>query len=127
MELTSKMISYATAAFSAIGIGYGGATFTHDKLQQLDQMEENILLVDMRLEQKVLSDRYAILEQRIRDIELRYGQDLFDAPGPVKDQYRIMTNELNALDRELNQVQQEYRRRGSSGNRYYDRNIGKDR
>lgn len=123
MELTSKMISYATAAFSVLGIGYGGATFTHDKLQQIDQMEENILLVDMRLDAKILTDRHYDLRKRMDDIESRYGEDLFDAPGPVRDSYKTMKQELDSVDRELGQVQQEFRRKGSGSNRYYERKM----
>lgn len=123
MELTSKMIAYATAAFSALGFGYGGATFTHDKLQQLDQMDERITLVDMRLDSKILTDRHYDLRKRIDVIEERYGQDLFEAPGPVRDSCKMMKQELESVDRELSQVQQEFRRQGSSSNRYYERNI----
>lgn len=124
MEVPTKIIGFIGSGFAAVATLYGGATFTHDKLQQIDSMDYNIMLLDMRLESKILEDRFALLQQRIRDIEGRYGRDLFEAPGAVIDQYRIMTNELNALDRELSAVQQEYRRQGNSSNGYYERSRG---
>lgn len=124
MELPTKILSFGLTAITAIGGLYGGATFTHDKLQQIDSMQENIVLIDMRLESKILNDRDAMLQQRLWKIEDRYGVDLFEAPGPVKDEYRTIQAEMEALEREIGSVQQDYKRRGSS-NQYYDRKMEK--
>ncbi len=121
----TDLIKYGGSACGALGVLYGGATFTHDKLQQVDIMEENIVLIDMRLESKILTDRYTLLQQRLWKIEDRYGVDLFEAPGPIKEEYRTIKAEMTALEHEINVVQQEYRRRGSSSNQYYDRSMGK--
>ena len=124
MEYPTKFIGIVGAGFTTLATLYGGATFTHDKLQQIDSMQNDIYLIGTRLESKILNDRYTILQQRINDIEIRYGSDLFEAPGPIRAQYRIMKNELEALDKEITNVQQEYKRQNngqSNSSDYYER------
>jgi hypothetical protein len=70
-----------------------------------------------------LNDRYSMLDQRINDILIRYGPDLFEAPGPVRDQYRAMVKERDELEKEINALQQEYRRQGDSRAGYYERHL----
>lgn len=118
------LIKYGGPALAVLGTFYGGATFTHDKLQEIEQIQYTVADLDTRLEQKILNDRFTILEQRIQDIEIRYGADLFEAPGPVREQYRIMRKERDQVEREINAVQQDYKRRGNQSNRYYDQTRG---
>lgn len=124
MELPTKALGLIGSGAAALATLYGGATFTHDHIQRVDEIDHSMTLIEMRLESKILEDRYALVQQRIRDIESRYGTDMFEAPGSVRDQYRIMTNEMNALDRELTAVQQEYKRQGNSSSGYYNRSRG---
>lgn len=121
MEDATKFVSFAVTGLTMMGGLYGGVTYTHDHLQQVDTMQQSIMLIDMRMDMKILSDRATALQARLWKIEERYGADLFDAPGTVRDEYKAISAELEALKHDLLTVQQEYRRQGQSSGRYYER------
>lgn len=123
MELPTKVLGLIGSGFVGLTTIYTGATFTHDHLQQVDQMQQTIVLIDMRMDLKILSDRMTALQARLWKIEERYGTDLFDAPGPVRDEYKQISQELERIRSELLALQQEYRRQNNSGNsgRFYER------
>lgn len=115
------LIKYGTAAFAVLGGLYGGATFTHDHIQDVDTMRGNIVLIEMRLDLKLLTDRVNSIQARLWKIAERYGEDLFDAPGIVREEYQMLKKELEAVNHELAAVQQEYRRTGQSNSSYYEK------
>lgn len=117
MELPTKIVSFVTAGGTALATLFGGASFVDTRYAHQD----NVVLIEMRLEQKILTDRANQLQQRIWKIEDRYGIDLFEAPGPIKEEYRQLKDEMADVDQEIGSVQQEYKRQGSSGSRYYER------
>lgn len=117
MELPTKVISFVTAGGTALATLWGGASFVDTRYAH----QENVVLIEMRLEQKILTDRSNQLQQRIWKLEDRYGPDMFEAPGPLKEEYRQLKDEMADVDKEVSNVQQEYRRQGSSGSRYYER------
>lgn len=118
MELPTKLVSFVTAGGTALATLWGGASFVDTRYAHQD----DVVFIEMRLEQKILTDRSNQLQQRIWKIEDRYGIDLFEAPGPVKEEYRALKDEMADVDQEVSNVQQEYRRQGtSSGSRYYER------
>src|SRR3990167_6479475 len=117
MELPTKIVSMIGAAGTAIATFYGGATFVDHRYAHND----NLVMVEMRLEQKILTDRSVQLQQRLWKIEDRYGPDLFEAPAMVKEEHRQIQIELNDLNEEVNAVQQEYRKQGLNSSRYYER------
>lgn len=84
--------------------------------------QADTILIEMRLEQKILSDRAARLQDRIWKIEDRYGDDMDKAPDTVKEEYRQLQQDLEAAIQELNSLQQEYRSmQRQMPNSYYDR------
>jgi hypothetical protein len=121
MELPTKIISFIGAGGTALATLWGGASFVDTRYAHAP----NVVLIEMRLEQKILTDRAAQLQQRVWKIEERYGTDLFEAPGTVREEYRQLKLELQDLGEEINAVQQEYRRQGSAGSRYYERKSEK--
>jgi prefoldin subunit 5 len=121
MEMPTKVISLVGSGFAALVTLYGGATFTHDKLQQIDAMESNIVLVEMRLDLKLLTDRANAIQQRLWKITERYGEDLFEAPGMVREEYQALKKEMEAVNHELTAVQEEYRRSGKPNSSYYEK------
>lgn len=128
MELI-KIGSYVTSVAATIGALYGGATFVdgryvHAPDPEMAEVKSDIYLVGQRLEQQILNDRYAALEQRLWKIESRY-QDLQKAPETVQEEYHKLKSELSKLDRELDTISQDYSSRGQPNRGYYERNAGK--
>ena len=121
MEMPTKMIGLVGSGCAALATLYGGATFTHDKLQEIDQMQGNIVLIEMRLDLKLLTDRANALQSRLWKITERYGEDLFEAPGTVREEYQTIMRELAQVSQELASVQQEYRRMGKPNSSYYEK------
>lgn len=122
MEWPTKVVSFMTAGGTALATLWGGASFVDTRYAHAP----DVVRIEFRLEQKILADRSSQLQQRIWKIEDRYGPDLFEAPAMVKEEYRQLKEELADLDQELNAVQQEYKRQGSSsGSRYYEKKSSK--
>jgi hypothetical protein len=119
MELPTKVISFIGAGGTALATMWGGASFVDTRYAHAP----DVVLIEMRLEQKILTDRSYQLQQRIWKIEDRYGSDLFEAPALVKEEHRQLKEELADVDQEIGVVQQEYKRQGSAGNRYYERKM----
>jgi len=123
VELPTKIVSFVVSGGTALATLWGGASFVDTRYAHAP----NVILIEMRLEQKILTDRAAQLQQRLWKIEERHGEDLFDAPALVKEEVRQIKIELQDLNEEINAVQQEYRRQGSSGSRYYERSNKADK
>ena len=119
MELPTKLITGIGAVGTALATLWGGTEFVDNRYAK----QGDFVMVEMRLDQKILTDRRTTLRERMRDIEQRYGEDLFDAPGPMREQYKTMKDELADLDQEINGIQRDYRSKGSSANRYYERKM----
>jgi|GEM_PF-2807462 hypothetical protein len=103
-------VAFSTAA-------YNGATFVDSRYAH----DADVTLIEMRLEQKILTDRSSQIQQRIWKIEDRYP-DMSQAPETVQEEYRQLKRELYSLDQELNTVQQEYKQRNDPmpSRPYYD-------
>jgi len=113
----TKIAGLVAAVGGALATAWGGADFIDTRYAKAPQ----VLLIEMRLDQKILMDRRDDLRRDVRDLEGRYGPDLFEAPGPLVERYRALKEELVDLDQEITGIQQEYRRQGHSANRYYER------
>jgi hypothetical protein len=125
MENLIKLGGYITSAAAAIGALYGGATFVdgryvHAPDPEMAEVRGDVLLIGQRLEQSILTDRYAALEQRLWIIEARYP-DLRKAPETVQEEYHKLKSELSRLDRELDSISQNYSSMGRPNSGYYER------
>lgn len=117
-EAPFKIASAAVGAIAlTVSSGYKAVSWHNDTFAE----RNDVVLVEMRLEQKILTDRSSQIQQRMWKIEDRYGLDLKDAPETVKEEYRQLQDELDDLDKELVVLQQEYRQM-NRGSGYY----GKD-
>lgn len=128
MEAITKIISAIVTGGAAIGTLYGGATFVDGRyvhVPDLDMVEVqgDVRLVSERLEQKILTDRYEGLEQRLWKIETRYP-NLQQAPETVREEYNKLKQELSKLDRELDSISQNYSSSGRPNQGYYERSAG---
>lgn len=117
MEHLITAVKVLSAGGAAIATLYGGATFVDHRYAH----HESVVQIEFRLEQKILTDRSSRLQQRIWQIEDRYGPDLQDAPDTVREEYRRIQAELADLEQEITSVQDEYRREGKSNSRYYEK------
>lgn len=121
MESLTKLIGFVGAGGTALATLWGGASFVDTRYAHAP----DVVKIEFRLEQKILTDRASQIQQRLWKIEDRYSTDLFEAPAMVKEEYRQLKEELADLDNELTSIQQDYRRQGGSSNRYYERKADK--
>jgi hypothetical protein len=64
----------------------------------------DVKLVALRLDQKILNDRYNAIQERIWMLEGKYGDLCRNAPQEVKIEYRKLQLELKKLERELKRL-----------------------
>lgn len=62
---------------------------------------DDLRLVEYRLEQKILNDRYEAIQQRIWQLEDRYGENCNNQPQEIRNEIRKLEQELKRIEREL--------------------------
>lgn len=75
--------------------------------------QADVVLVELRLDQKILADRANQIQARQWRIEDQYGQDLVKAPSMVKEEYRQLEKEKQQALQELDAVYQQQRKQTS--------------
>ena len=93
-----------TAIGGMIAALYSGGSWVDSRYAHQD----NLRLIEFRLEQKIVGDRAAQLQQRIWVIEDRYGRGADRAPETVKEEYRRLQAELAELYGQLRTMQQKH-------------------
>lgn len=92
----------------------------YSHLEMTYAKQEHLLLVEMRLDQKILMDRKQALQETIWKFEDRYGLELRAAPDEVKDQHRRAKHELNQMGQDSNNILERlYEKRYGSGSQSY--------
>jgi hypothetical protein len=77
-------------------------------------------LTGLRLEELILTIRQKAIQEQVWAIESCYGTDMFDAPGPVREQYRQMVIDLADVKMQIQSVMQAYRASGyNASDTYY--------
>jgi hypothetical protein len=116
MENPTKLFGLVAAALAAVTGLYTIVTFTHDKIQQVDELEKKIEHQANDIKEvrgNVIIDEIKtdirILKGRIYKIEERYGEDIFDAPGLVREEYKNDKDEIDAMQQELKATQRAYK------------------
>ena len=91
-----------------VGIGslWSGYTYVESTYAKNDQ----VVLVEMRLDQKIQGDRISQIQERQWKIKDRYGDDLKQAPEIVKEEFRALEKQMEELTRQLTTVQESIQR-----------------
>jgi hypothetical protein len=108
---------YVGGIGALVGTLYGGGNYVDTRYAHQDDVQ----LMSMRLDQKILADRAAQLQARRWTIEDRYGLDLAEAPDTVKEEYRRIREELDDLDQEMAAQRAEMRQMDRYGSKDYKR------
>jgi dsDNA-binding SOS-regulon protein len=108
MEPLHKILS----AFGMVGVAvstmYGGMNWVEDRYARAPRVE----LLELRFEEKVLTDRAVAIQDRIWEIEDRYQDFLTVAPVSVKEEHRQMVADLAKVKDEIRAVMDGYRQKG---------------
>lgn len=89
-----QAVSVLTAVFGLIA----GMWMVEDRYAKA----QDVIYVAARLEQKINSDKLDNIQRRIWMLEDRYGgQGVPKAPPEIKNEYRELVRELDALKRKL--------------------------
>lgn len=110
-----KSAGLVAALGGAIATLYGGWAFIdvrYVKTSELDAVRSAATLTNLRLEEKILTDRVQAIQERIWLIEDRYGKELLSAAPSVKEEHRQMLTDLAEIDREIQSVMDAYRQHG---------------
>ena len=102
-------------AGTVLALVVGVTTSTYKGVEFVDARyakSGDVQLTNLRLEEKILTDRTVAIQSRIWTLEDRYGVDLFEAPGTVKEQYRQMVVDLADVKAQIQSVMQAYRAGG---------------
>lgn len=101
-----KVVAALIAALTGIlGAAWGSYQFVEARYAQAD----DVRLIGMRLDQKILADRRWQVQQQVWRIEEKCG-----GPGAQKcdqvlrEQYKTLVDELRKLDQELGVIQKSY-------------------
>lgn len=89
MKRTLTIISCLVALMTVIG-GFVAVDARYAK-------ESRVCQVEQRLEQKIVTDRLFHLQERMWNLEDRYGAD----PAQRMEEYRLLKQEWELLDRKL--------------------------
>lgn len=112
--VTGTTASYKTATFV-------DGRYVHAPDPEMAEVQSDLYLIEQRLEQKILNDRYSSLQQRLWKIEDRYaGPSMTDAPETVMEERRQILDQLRELEKELSRVSEDFKKAGHS-NDYYDK------
>ena len=76
----------------------GAIVATHSYFAKASDLE----LVALRLDVKILNDRYNAVRERMWNLEKRFGDDCGTAPEEVKLEYRKLLLQLEEIQRDLN-------------------------
>lgn len=101
MDITklSIPIGVVVAIVTSLWSGYMYIESTYAK-------SDDVVLIEMRLEQKIQSDFIDQLQQRLWKIEDRYGVDLKNAPDVVKEEYRQLIEQKRKLEKQVDLYQE---------------------
>ncbi len=118
-----KAAGLVAALGASIGVLYSGVSFIdgrYAKMPEVEQVRTDMTLTSLRLEEKILTDRVAAIQQRLWKIEDRYGEDLAGAPMSVKEEHRQMDLDIAEVHDKIKSVMDAYRHGGyQASDSYY--------
>ena len=90
-----KMIAQTVIlAGATIGVLYGGVNW----IEHYYAHEDDVMLIEQRLDEKIQGDYYDRLQQRIWRLEDRYGPQAQKGPESVREEYRQLMNEKQQME-----------------------------
>lgn len=95
-------IGMAAAVPALVGGLYGSGSWVDSRYAH----EEDLSLVEMRLNEKITSDRLNQIQSRIWRLEERYGEDHAQWPTEAKSELRELMERKVRLDRTLEKFDQ---------------------
>jgi dsDNA-binding SOS-regulon protein len=107
MEPLQKLLSAVGSVGVLCTTLYGGATWVDDRFARAPRVE----LLELRFEEKVMTDRAVAIQDRIWEIEDRYDDFLNVAPVSVKEEHRQMVADLAKVRDEIRAVMDRYHQR----------------
>ena len=107
MEPMHKILSAVGMVGVAVSTMYGGMNWVEDRYARAPRVE----LLELRFEEKVLTDRAVAIQDRIWEIEDRYQDFLAVAPVSVKEEHRQMVADLAKVRQDIQAVMDGYHRK----------------
>ena len=111
----TKIAGLVAAIGGAVATAWGGVSFIDDrygKTAEIQEVKQATTFVNLRLEEKILTDRVAAIQQRIWKLEDRYGDTMTTAPDTAKEEHRQMQTDLASMHEQIVSVMDAYRRQG---------------
>jgi len=106
-------LGMAAAVPAMIGAMYGGGSWVDNRYHHADdalQGRSDLVLVEMRLDQKIMADRLNNVQMRIWRMEDRYGVNMNKATteddAAALEEYKALKLEKNELERQLGNIEQ---------------------
>lgn len=106
-DTLTKIVGLTIASGSVLVGGYQGVTWTHDKVQQIDQLATHVFLIAERLESKIQQDNLNAIQTRQWNLEDRYKGSIEKAPQTVREEYRKLEAEKAELEKKLQEIEQQ--------------------
>jgi TolA-binding protein len=116
MQDITKILGLVAGSIGTVAALYTAVTFTHDKIQKVDELEQRIERSNDDIKQvrgNVIIDEIKTeirtLQLRIFRIEERYGEDVYESPGLIREEYKQDKIDLDILQQELKATQRAYK------------------
>jgi len=93
LKKISIILSLVISLTVIIGIGA--------KLDQRWAKAERLILVEQRLDQKIIQDRINAIEERLWRLQDKHGDLILNMPELIRDQYRRLLKEIKDLENKL--------------------------
>lgn len=97
---------------AVIGGMYGGGSWVDNRYAHTAEMHDHkaeLILIEMRLDQKIMNDRVNALQNRIWKMEERYGPQMELAKegrdDAAMEEYRALMTEKHELERQLQNIE----------------------
>ena len=111
MDLSTVMKTGTAAGTLLVSLYTGGswldARYAHT--EAVDALTSDTRFTNLRLEEKILTDRVAAIQTRMWSLEDRYHHDLTTAPPAVREEYRKMVVDLDDVRQQIQSVMAQYR------------------
>jgi len=99
----STVISLGTILGLAFGL-YFHFDKKFAKAEAIESIQHHVAQVDKRLDIKILEDRRDKLQERVWDLEKRFGETCSNCPLPTKEEFKKLKLDKELLDKKIDQA-----------------------
>lgn len=103
MTPLSQAATGLTALATIVGTLYSGGSWVDTRYAH----QEDLVLVGMRLEEKLQGDQAERIQNRMWRLEDRYSPSMANAPDSVKEEYRELGAQRQEIQRRLQRIEQQ--------------------